>query len=53
MDCSLYGYLSRRTDEELAHFIALYGHLQDDDFHKTILDLIKQVLEERALSQGY
>ena len=52
MDCSLYGYLSRRTNEELEHFIALYWHLQEDVFYKNILDLMIQVLEERVSNQG-
>lgn len=51
MDHSLYGYLSRRSNEELEHFITLYWHLQEDDFYKNILDLINQVLEERASDQ--
>lgn len=51
MDHSLYGYLSRRSNEELEHFITLYWHLREDEFYKYILDMIEEILKERAATE--
>ena len=53
MDHSLYGYLCRRSTEELEHILTLYWHLREEGFYKNILDLINQILEERAAPHAY
>ncbi len=47
MDHSIYGYLSRRSIEELEQIIAMYQHLQEDAYYKEILVMAKHFLEER------
>lgn len=51
MDHSLYGYLSRRSDEALRNILLLYWHLREDDFYKPLLDMIEEILKERATTE--
>ena len=51
MDYSLYGYLSRRTKEELKQIIALYDHLRDDEYYKAILEMAEDILMEKINSE--
>ena len=48
MEHSLAAYLSRRTTEELE--LALHSYLEEpsNEYTEQIIDLIRQVLEERA-----
>ena len=46
MDRSTYGYLSRRSKEELERIIAVYWPLKENDYYKDILDIEKHFLEE-------
>lgn len=47
MDLSVYGYLSRRTKEELERIIAMYRPLKGDDYYKEILAIAEHFLQER------
>ena len=51
MDHSICGYLSRRSKAELEQIIALYWHLREDDYYKSILDLAMHYLEKRIADE--
>lgn len=45
MDHSIYGYLSRRSKEELEQIIAMYGHLRENDYYEEILTMAERLLK--------
>ena len=45
MDHSIYGYLSRRSKEELEQIIAAYEHLGGNKYYAEILMIAKHFLE--------
>ncbi len=47
MDHSIYGYLSRRSKEELEQIISMYWHLREDTYYKDILNIAELFLKER------
>ena len=46
MDHSIYGYLSRRSKEELEEIIKLYSPMVANDYYKHIVDLANHFLEK-------
>ncbi len=48
MDNSIYGYLSRQSNEELEKLLALYGEETDNELDAEVKQLVEQVLTERA-----
>ena len=50
MSHSLYGYLSRRTTEELKEILESYLDAEQTELHMEIVLLILMVLEERGES---
>ena len=51
MDYSLYGYLSRRTVEELKQIIALYDHLRDTEHYRVILEMAEEILISKTAAE--
>ena len=45
MDHSIYGYLSRRSKEELAQIIVAYEHLGENKYYAEILVIAKHFLK--------
>ena len=52
MDHSIYGYLSRRSKEELEEIIKLYSSMVADDYYRHIVDLAKHFLEKRITEEN-
>lgn len=48
MDHSIYGYLSRRSKDELEQIIAMCEHLQENEYDHQIFVMAKSFLKERT-----
>ena len=53
MDHSIQGYLSRRTTEELDYLLLYYLRLEVCEFHRDIIVMILNLLEEREKNEPY
>lgn len=45
---SLYGYLSRRTTEELVQILHIYSEYEKTELNTDIIRMVTKILEERA-----